>query len=273
MEPGSSDHRPIATSDSTRRLPNDFVNKPVLLGEIFYLWAGEAGWARLCAALNKSLRPCERWSLPSVRGCTQRQLEMLQRKMERHAQRSRAHAGEPGSASSPPAPASPPPEWTGPALAQTLSADTVEPGSASSSCVQASQTAVDRYMHGALCRRPTPPEWAETFATSLNRHIHGATRRLADDGRRYTWEEFATYYGRHADAMWKRAQLQENLRRSRWRIIARKMNAHHRRSHPRRIVPLFEDDWLDGRTPAPEPWDDYNSDSPSRRRIVGRETF
>ena len=198
---------------------------------------GEAGWARLCATLNKSERPCQRWSLPSVRGCTLRELKTLQRRMERHAQRSRAHAGAPGSASAPPAPASPPPEWTGPAIAQTLSADTVEPGSASSSWVQASQTAVDRHMHGALCRRPTPPEWAETFATSLNRHIHGATRRLAADGRRYTWEEFATYYGRHADAMWKRAmwisdaiwsrvvtQLQENLRRSRWRIIARKLN-------------------------------------------------
>ena len=206
-------------------------------------------------------------------------------------ERSRAHAGEPGSASSGVA------VWSasrGPALAQTFSADTVEPGPASSSQAQASQTAVDRHLHGARRRRPTPPHWAETFATALNRHIHGATRRLAADGRRYTWEEFATYYRRHADAMWKRAmwildaiwsrvvtQLQENLRRSRWRIIARKMNRFagvclihaYRRSHSRRIVPLFEDDWLSGRTPAPEPWDDYNSDSPSRRRIVGRETF
>ena len=181
-------------------------------------------------------------------------------------ERSRAHAGEPGSASSGVAVRS---ASRGPALAQTLSADTVEPGSASSSQIQASQTAVDR-------------------------HIHEATRRLADDGRRYTWEEFATYYRIHADAMWKRAweremaiwsrvvtRLEENLRRSRWRIIARKMNRFagvclihaYRRIHPRRVVPLFEDDWLSGRTPAPEPWDDYNSDSPSRRRILGRETF
>ena len=160
MELGSSNERPIASSDATRRLPNDFVNKPVLLAEIYYLWGGEAGWARLCATLNKSLRPCQRWSLPSVRGCKPRELETLQRRMERHAQqeRSRAHAGEPGSASSPPAPASPPPEWTGPALAQTLSADTVEPGSASSSRVQASQTAVDRHIHGARRRRRTPPD-------------------------------------------------------------------------------------------------------------------
>ena len=157
MEPGSSDERPIASSDATRRLPNDFVNKPVLLGEIYYLWGGEAGWARLCATLNKSLRPCQRWSLPSVRGCKQRELETLQRRMERHArqERSRAHAGEPGSASSGVA------VWSasrGPALAQTFSADTVEPGSASSSQAQASQTAVDRHIHGARRRRRTPPD-------------------------------------------------------------------------------------------------------------------
>ena len=77
-------------------------------------------------------------------------------------ERSRAHAGEPGSASSGVAVRS---ASRGPALAQTLSADTVEPGSASSSQAQASHTAV-------------------------NRHFHGATRRLAVKGRRYTWEEF-----------------------------------------------------------------------------------
>ena len=146
-------------------------------------------------------------------------------------ERSRADAGEPGSASSGVVVRS---ASRGPALAQTLSADTVEPGSASSSQAQASQTTVDRHLHGARCRRRTPPYWAETFATAVGRHISGATRRLADDGRRYTWEEFATYYRRQADAMWKRAcerdiaiwsrvvtRLEEKLRRSRWRIIAR----------------------------------------------------
>ena len=117
-------------------------------------------------------------------------------------ERSRAHAGEPGSASSGVA------VWSasrGPALAQTFSADTVEPGPASSSQAQASQTAVDRHLHGARRRRPTPPHWAETFATAVNRHIRGATRRLAAKGRRYTREESVIYYRGHADAMWKTA--------------------------------------------------------------------
>ena len=224
-------------------------------------------------------------------------------------ERSRAHAGEPGSASSGVA------LWAasrGPALAQTFSADTVEPGPASSSQAQASQTAVDRHLHGARRRRPTPPHWAETFATALNRHIHGATRRLAADGRRYTWEEFAIYYREDAramweaarqrevcmeiwsrvisirwrnfarSAMWKRAceremaiwsqvvtRLEENLRRSRWRIIARKMKRFagacliysYLRTNPRRVAPLFEDDWPAGRTPPLEPWGDYNWDA------------
>ena len=108
----------------------------------------------------------------------------------------------------------------------------------------------------------------------MDRHIHDATRRLADDGRRYTWEEFATYYRIHADAMWKRAweremaiwsrvvtRLEENLRRSRWRIIARKMNRFagvcliyaYRRINPRRVAPRFDHGW-------PAPWDDYNWD-------------
>ena len=90
----------------------------------------------------------------------------------------------------------------------------------------------------------------------VNRHIHGATRRLAHDGRRYTWEEFATYYREHADAMWKAAWeremaiwsrvvacLEGNLLRIRWRIFARKMNRFagvcliyaHRRIADRRI--------------------------------------
>ena len=216
-------------------------------------------------------------------------------------ERSRAHAGEPGSASSGVA------LWAasrGPALAQTFSADTVEPGPASSSQAQASQTAVDRHLHGARRRRPTPPHWAETFATALNRHIHGATRRLAADGRRYTWEEFAIYYGEDERAMWEAARqrevcmeiwsrvisirvrnfarrrkmaiwsqvvtrLEENLRRSRWRIIARKMRRFagacliysYLRTNPRRVAPLFEDDWLAGRAPPLEPWEDYNWDA------------
>ena len=194
----------------------------------------------------------------------------------------------------------------GPALAQTFSADTVEPGPASSSQAQASQTAVDRHLHGARRRRPTPPHWAETFATALNRHIHGATRRLAADGRRYTWEEFAIYYGEDERAMWETARqrevcmeiwslwkstletrytraceremaiwsqvvtrLEENLRRSRWRIIARKMRRFagacliysYLRTNPRRVAPLFEDDWLAGRAPPLEPWEDYNWDA------------
>jgi len=210
-------------------------------------------------------------------------------------ERSRAHAGEPGSASSGVA------VWSasrGPALAQTFSADTVEPGPASSSQAQASQTAVDRHLHGARRRRPTPPHWAETFATALNRHIHGATRRLAADGRRYTWEEFAIYYREDERAMWEAARqrevcmeiwslwkraceremaiwsqvvtrLEENLRRSRWRIIARKMRRFagacliysYLRTNPRRVAPLFEDDWLAGRAPPLEPWEDYNWDA------------
>ena len=218
-------------------------------------------------------------------------------------ERSRAHAGEPGSASSGVA------VWSasrGPALAQTFSADTVEPGPASSSQAQASQTAVDRHLHGARRRRPTPPHWAETFATAVNRHIHGATRRLAADGRRYTWEEFAIYYGEDERAMWEAARqrevcmeiwslwksiletrytraceremaiwsqvvtrLEENLRRSRWRIIARKMRRFagacliysYLRTNPRRVAPLFEDDWLAGRAPPLEPWEDYNWDA------------
>ena len=105
-------------------------------------------------------------------------------------ERSRAHAGEPGSASSGVAVRS---ASRGPALAQTLSADTVEPGSASSSQIQASQTAVDRHIHGARRRRRTPPDWAETFATagapamepgsSDERPIASsdATRRLPND--------------------------------------------------------------------------------------------
>ena len=72
-------------------------------------------------------------------------------------------------------------------------------------------------------------------------------------------------------AIWSRvvARLEENLRRTRWRIIARKMNRFagvclihaYRRINSRlnTIVPLFEHDWPE--TPPPEPWGDYNWDA------------
>ena len=108
---------------------------------------------------------------------------------------------------------------------------------ASGTTTAPSQTAVDRHPHGARRWRRTPPHLAETCAATVNRHISGATRRLADDGRRYTWTEFATDYRRHEDNMWKHAweremaicfrvvaRLKENVRRILWRIIVRKMN-------------------------------------------------
>ena len=64
-------------------------------------------------------------------------------------ERSRAHAGEPGSASSGVA------VWSasrGPALAQTFSADTVEPGSASSSQAQVTPPASGRMAENASAR-------------------------------------------------------------------------------------------------------------------------
>ena len=77
-----------------RRLPDDpwnhlkrfldkFVNRPVLVGEIFYVLGGEAGWVRLCAALNDSYSTCLRWSLPSLRHCTPSELERLRKRMTR----------------------------------------------------------------------------------------------------------------------------------------------------------------------------------------------
>ena len=64
------------------------------------------------------------------------------------------------------------------------------------------------------------------------------------------------------------SRLEENVRRVRWRIFARKMNRFagtclmyaYRSINPRRDAPLFEHDWPAGRTPPPEPWDDYNWD-------------
>ena len=64
-------------------------------------------------------------------------------------ERSRAHAGEPGSASSGVAVRS---ASCGPALAQTLSADTVEPGSASSSQAQVTPPASGRMAENAGAR-------------------------------------------------------------------------------------------------------------------------
>ena len=64
-------------------------------------------------------------------------------------ERSRAHAGEPGSASSGVAVRS---ASHGPALAQTLSADTVEPGSASSSQAQVAPSALGRVADTLVAR-------------------------------------------------------------------------------------------------------------------------
>ena len=54
-------------------------------------------------------------------------------------------------------------------------------------------------------------------------------------------------------AIWSRvvARLEENIRRIRWRIIARKMNRFagvcllhpYLRTNPRRVATLFEDNW------------------------------
>ena len=74
-------------------------------------------------------------------------------------------------------------------------------------------------------------QWQAEFIALMNRHLRGATRRLAADGHRYTWWEFALYYREHANAMWVAARergnavwLREHIRRIRWRIFARKMN-------------------------------------------------
>ena len=80
----------------------------------------------------------------------------------------------------------------------------------------------------AACRQTVP--WAEEFRASLDRQLRVATRRLAADGRRYAWWEFARYYREHANAMWVAARergtavwLREHVRRIRWRIFARKL--------------------------------------------------
>ena len=131
----------------------------------------------------------------------------------------------------------------------------------------------------AACRQAVP--WAEEFRAPLDRHLRVATRRVAADGRRYAWWEFARYYREHADAMWEAAwgremaiwsrvvaRLEEHFRRIRWRIIARKMNRFagvcliyaYRRINPRRVAPLFEHDWPADRTPPPLPRDDYEDE-------------
>ena len=80
----------------------------------------------------------------------------------------------------------------------------------------------------AACRQTVP--WADEFRASLDRHLRVSTRRLAADGRRYAWWEFARYYREHANAMWVAARergtavwLREHVRRIRWRIFARKL--------------------------------------------------
>ena len=92
-----------------------------------------------------------------------------------------------------------------------------------------SERMAEESSRGAACRRNLP--WEEEFRALLNRHLRGATRRLAADGHRYTWWEFALYYREHANAMWVAARergnavwLREHIRRIRWRIFARKMN-------------------------------------------------
>ena len=80
----------------------------------------------------------------------------------------------------------------------------------------------------AACKRTV--SWAEEFRASLDRHLRVPTRRLAADGRRYAWWEFARYYREHANAMWVAARergnavwLREHVRRIRWRIFACKL--------------------------------------------------
>ena len=68
------------------------------------------------------------------------------------------------------------------------------------------------------------------FRLFWNRHLP-TTHRLAADGRRYTWEEFATYYRDDARAMWEAARQREicmaiwyRVVSIRWRTFTRKLN-------------------------------------------------
>ena len=76
--------------------------------------------------------------------------------------------------------------------------------------------------------------------------------------------------GDHFDKCWDCLPQRPQLKHSavatiRWRIIARKMKRFagvclihsYLRINPRRVAPLFEDDWPAGRTPPPVPWGDY----------------
>ena len=129
---------------------------------------------------------------------------------------------------------------------------------ASGTTTAPSQTAVDFSATGGF----HSAMWA------VNCHSRGATRKLADDGLRYTWEEFATYYLGHADEMWNKAmeremaiwfgvvaRLKKNFRRIRWRIIARNMNRFARASWRQALVPYY---FLATRASwrQPSPWDD-----------------
>ncbi|MDA8583147.1 hypothetical protein N9L68_02915 [bacterium] len=140
-----------------------------------------------------------------------------------------------------------------------------------------SECMAEESSRGAACRQNVP--WAEEFRTSLNRHLLGATRGLAADGRRYTWEEVEIYYREQADAVWKAARgrematwcrvvarLKENWLRIRWRIFARKMNRFARGcwryAHGRIFAGKVSLRELRGGDagPLPLPWDDYNKE-------------
>ena len=139
-----------------------------------------------------------------------------------------------------------------------------------------SERMAEESSRGAACRRNLP--WEEEFRALLNRHLRGATRRLAADGHRYTWWEFALYYREHENAMWVAARergnavwLREHIRRIRWRIFARKMNRFaracwryaYRQIVDKRIGARRAVAWDEPEAPAvagPGAWDDYNKD-------------
>ena len=57
--------------------------------------------------------------------------------------------------------------------------------------LQRSSAQCDRMLHESACDaacRQTAPCWAENLRVSLDRHLRVPARRLAADGRRYTWE-------------------------------------------------------------------------------------
>ena len=108
------------------------------------------------------------------------------------------------------------------------------------------------------------------FARKLN-ILKRVCWRYAYRLRRYVYRLIVDKRIKREMAIWSQVvtRLEENLRRSRWRIIARKMKRFagvclihsYLRTNPRRVAPLFEDDWPAGRTPPLEPWGDYNWDA------------